>query len=121
MKLPTLSIILSSLLLAANAAPTDPEPRDTSPEALGLAKRSVSCKIINVSKYANCRSGPGTNYEVRHRAPVGQSYNFVCYKKGECYQGNCTWDKIIIDSGYVCYVNGYFTDSKCSMAALGKC
>ena len=89
MKLPTLSLILSGLLLAANAAPAELPPRDTSPEALGLAKRDqVNCKIINVSKYANCRSGPGTKDEVRHRATAGSTYLFDCYKKGECYQGN---------------------------------
>ncbi|KAG2414564.1 hypothetical protein HFD88_003755 [Aspergillus terreus] len=98
------------------------EARDVSPEALGLVKRSsVTCKIVNSSSSTvNCRSGPGFDYATTYVVNVGSSYVFNCYKSGDCYEGNCTWQRISWD-GKSCYVNGYYTDSRCTAAALGKC
>ncbi|KAL4992986.1 hypothetical protein BDV10DRAFT_198682 [Aspergillus recurvatus] len=127
---------LAALLSAALAAPTAEtsgeldvadfatpvEARDISPEALGLVKRAVRCYIVNSSSSTvNCRSGPGFDYGVVGSVTVGYSYPFNCYKSGDCYEGNCTWDQVPLSGGGVCYVNGYYTDSKCTAAALGKC
>ncbi|KAL4888342.1 hypothetical protein BDV59DRAFT_188683 [Aspergillus ambiguus] len=98
------------------------EARDISPEALGLVKRSsVTCKIVNSSSATvNCRTGPGFDYAASYVVDVGSSYTFNCYRSGDCYEGNCTWDRISWD-GKTCYVNGYYTDSRCTVAALGAC
>ncbi|KAJ5261313.1 hypothetical protein N7478_011908 [Penicillium angulare] len=88
-----------------------------------LSKRSsVSCKIINSSSaQVNCRSGPGTSYSIAGYVATGSTYTFKCYKSGSCYENNCTWDQVPLEGGGVCYVNGYYTSSACSAAALGKC
>ncbi|RJE23077.1 hypothetical protein PHISCL_04567 [Aspergillus sclerotialis] len=95
------------------------EDRYTSPEAIGLVKRDVVCKILG-SGNVNCRTGPGFKYPDSYIVTAGHRYNFDCYKSGDCYEGNCTWDRITWD-GKTCYVNGHYTDSKCSANALGKC
>jgi len=90
-------------------------------EVRDLFRRSTQyCQIVNVNSYANCRSGPGTSYPVTHWAYKGVSYAFACYKPGDCYNGNCTWDKLVWNGGY-CYVNGYLTDNNCTPARLGLC
>ncbi|RDW81625.1 uncharacterized protein DSM5745_05182 [Aspergillus mulundensis] len=93
-----------------------------SPESLGLTKRANTvCKIVNsASASVKCRSGPGFSYGVTAYVIPGKNYQFNCYKSGDCYEGNCTWQRINWD-GKSCYVNGYYTDSKCTVAALGKC
>ncbi|KAL5044993.1 hypothetical protein BDW71DRAFT_208854 [Aspergillus fruticulosus] len=97
-------------------------PVDISPEALGLEKRAKTlCKIVNSSSdKVNCRTGPGFDYPASYSVTPGKYYEFRCYKSGDCYNGNCTWQRINWD-GKTCYVNGYYTDSKCTVAALGKC
>ncbi|KAL4865319.1 hypothetical protein BDV12DRAFT_211103 [Aspergillus spectabilis] len=105
---------------AAAALPVDAS--DISPESTGLVKRAVRCYIVNSSSNTvNCRSGPGFGYSVVGSVTVGNSYPFSCYKSGDCYEGNCTWDRVPLEGGGTCYVNGYYTDSKCTAAALGKC
>ncbi|KAL2826091.1 hypothetical protein BDW59DRAFT_161215 [Aspergillus cavernicola] len=102
--------------------PLDVETRDISPEALGLEKRAnVVCSIVNSSSSSvKCRSGPGFDYGVIASVTPGKNYQFNCYKSGDCYNNNCTWQRISWD-GKNCYVNGYYTSSKCTVAALGKC
>ncbi|KAF9885031.1 hypothetical protein FE257_000762 [Aspergillus nanangensis] len=125
-QLTTLAGLLLPLLTLATPTPEPAdvpfEVRDASPEALGLTKRSATlCKIVNTgSASVNCRTGPGFDYPASFGVGPGKSYSFSCYKTGDCYEGNCTWDRISWD-GKVCYVNGYYTDSRCTIAALGKC
>ncbi|KAF9468188.1 hypothetical protein BDZ94DRAFT_1247408 [Collybia nuda] len=90
----------------------------TNDESARLFKRAtVTCAIVNTdSTSVNCRSGPGTGYSIVNHLTAGSVHSFTCYKKGECYEGNCTWDK----TGN-CYVNGYYTDGYCTAAALGLC
>ncbi|KAL2816705.1 hypothetical protein BJX63DRAFT_430088 [Aspergillus granulosus] len=98
------------------------DTRDISPEAIGLEKRSNAvCKIVNSSSSrVKCRKGPGFSYGVEAYVIPGRSYAFDCYKSGSCYNGNCTWQKITWN-GRTCYVNGYYTDGRCTVASLGKC
>ena len=79
------------------SAPADKAPKkaarpvagDTSPEAIGLTKRTnVNCYIVNVDNYANCRSGPGTGYDITGAVYEGDLYTFQCYEPGECFDGN---------------------------------
>ncbi|KAJ6071004.1 hypothetical protein N7467_012323 [Penicillium canescens] len=107
----------------AEAQPAEPVPAEQVPRSLDeVSKRSsIGCKIVNSSSdKVNCRSGPGTSYPVVAYVFPGTTYTFNCYKSGDCYEGNCTWDRVNY-SGGVCYVNGYYTSSACSTAALGKC
>ncbi|KAH7150644.1 hypothetical protein DER46DRAFT_398826 [Fusarium sp. MPI-SDFR-AT-0072] len=85
-----------------------------------FARSTRKCKIVNVSNRAFCRSGPGTNYLIKYSVYKGQEYKFDCYKKGTCYEGNCTWDRLLHAEGYY-YVSSAYTDSRCTKAALRKC
>ncbi|KAL4787193.1 hypothetical protein BJX76DRAFT_354380 [Aspergillus varians] len=117
-----LTTLMSILLPIATLAMPAPDAIDISPAALGLEKRANTvCKIVNSSSSSvKCRTGPGFNYAVKASVIPGKSYQFNCYKSGDCYEGNCTWQRINWD-GKTCYVNGYYTDSRCTVAALGKC
>lgn len=53
-----------------------------------FARSTQSCKIMNVNDYANCRTGPSTSYPAPWRALKGVAYQFTCYEKGECFDGN---------------------------------
>ncbi|KAL3461797.1 hypothetical protein BJX64DRAFT_288979 [Aspergillus heterothallicus] len=98
------------------------DTRDLSVESTGLEKRSNAvCKIVNTSSsHVKCRKGPGFSYGTEAWVLPGHSYAFDCYKSGSCYNGNCTWQKITWN-GRTCYVNGYYTDKRCTVASLGKC
>ncbi|KAL2793296.1 hypothetical protein BJX66DRAFT_306464 [Aspergillus keveii] len=100
----------------------DARDADISPEAIGLEKRDRAiCKIVNSgSARVKCRKGPGFSYGIEAYVIPGKAYGFDCYKKGSCYKGNCTWQRITWD-GRTCYVNGYYTNNKCTIASLGKC
>jgi uncharacterized membrane protein len=76
---------------ATGAAPTPIEARQSKAdlEVRALFERSTArCKIVNVSSYANCRSGPGTGYAATHIVRKGEEFVFDCYKKGTCVEGN---------------------------------
>lgn len=95
--LPLSAIAAPAPVEAAAAAAAAPTPlaeanegivaRDTSPEALGLVKRAVRCKILGTST-VKCRNGPGFNYAADHYVTSGEYWTFDCYKSGDCYQGN---------------------------------
>ena len=75
--------------LAAAPAPVDDEmSTPTQPRAPVVTYFSTTCKIVNVSTYANCRTGPGTNYPTKFTVAGGSSYSFDCYKRGTCVDGN---------------------------------
>ncbi|OJJ56858.1 hypothetical protein ASPSYDRAFT_47134 [Aspergillus sydowii CBS 593.65] len=118
MKFLKFSVPLISLLpVLATAAPlSDPV------EGTGLEKRrkAQTCKIINVDHYVNCRYEPYLDAGEIFGFPNGDKLTFACYKKGDCFNGVCTWDQITY-LGTTCYVNGYFTDSNCSSKKLPKC
>ncbi|KFX96206.1 hypothetical protein V490_03470 [Pseudogymnoascus sp. VKM F-3557] len=122
--------------------------RDEEAEEVGLVPRATrTCKIVNVVTTVSCRWNPwhaGWNGKsaVRVDFKPSTSHNFECYAVGECIGGNwlvltpparalvfefvdkvadedkSTWDWV---PKYGCYVPGYYTDSKCTMAALGRC
>ncbi|PLN75727.1 hypothetical protein BDW42DRAFT_33253 [Aspergillus taichungensis] len=99
------------------------DSRHTSSESFGLGKRAnQSCKIVNTeSEYVKCRSGPGFSHDIQAVVYPAKRYKFTCYKSGDCYENNCTWDAVKMSNGKYCYVNGYYTDDKCTAAALGQC
>ncbi|KFX95098.1 hypothetical protein O988_05971 [Pseudogymnoascus sp. VKM F-3808] len=98
--------------------------RDEEAEEAGLVPRATrTCKIVNVVTTVSCRWNPwhagwNGNSAVRVDFKPSTSHSFECYAVGECIGGNCTWDWV---PKYGCYVPGYYTDSKCTMAALGRC
>ncbi|OJJ05774.1 hypothetical protein ASPVEDRAFT_45271 [Aspergillus versicolor CBS 583.65] len=106
----------------ANPIENENEPRDIRPAALGLEKRArVSCKIVNTDSAAvNCRYKPSLSSSVIARIPRGSTHTFYCYKRGDCYNGNCTWDQMFYRE-QICYINGYYTGSSCTAKALGVC
>ncbi|KAL4884016.1 hypothetical protein BJY04DRAFT_215892 [Aspergillus karnatakaensis] len=131
MKLAALSFALGVLSLAAAAPAPEPatEPAviahpepNTSGEAPTLEKRkkAQSCKIINADTYANCRMAPYLDGNEIFGLKRGETLVFACKTKGDCYNGNCTWDQITL-YGTTCYVNGYFTDGNCSTDKLPAC
>ncbi|OJD10883.1 hypothetical protein AJ78_08225 [Emergomyces pasteurianus Ep9510] len=85
-------------------------------------RRAQSCKIVNLSKdeYVNCRYAPTTKAGQIFAFSQGQKRIFSCKKKGQCINGNCTWDRITL-YGTTCYVSGYYTDNNCSSKRLPKC
>ncbi|KFY70175.1 hypothetical protein V499_09396 [Pseudogymnoascus sp. VKM F-103] len=107
-------LLLPATILAVPAA-------ESSTEQCQVIK-AISCKVINISAgtTANCRTGPGTDYPVAKKVDAGSKHAFSCYKKGECVNGNCTWDQLHYDGGS-CFLSGSLTDSSCSIAALGPC
>lgn len=57
-------------------------------EPAGLFKRA-QCSIIGNDGPVACRSGPARRFaQVGNRLPVGSTYTFSCYKRGECVFGN---------------------------------
>ncbi|RFU35639.1 hypothetical protein B7463_g732, partial [Scytalidium lignicola] len=107
---------------AAPVALEEGDPATSTPiSARDLFERSSqTCKIINVSTYVNCRTGPSTSYPAPWIAHEGDSYTFQCYERGECVDGNCTWDKLVWNGGH-CFINGAYTDNHCTIARLGAC
>ncbi|KAL5352284.1 hypothetical protein ACLOAV_002231 [Pseudogymnoascus australis] len=100
--------------------------RDRAAEDVGLVTRAlVNCAIVNVATTVGCRwypwhtgwNGKGTSTEITEFGP-GTKHDFDCYQIGECIGGNCTWDWA---TNWGCYVPGYYTDSKCTKAKLGRC
>ncbi|KAL4998439.1 hypothetical protein BDV10DRAFT_185261 [Aspergillus recurvatus] len=115
------NFLLALLPLSTLAMPTPnadnsmpAPPTDLTPRAL------TTCRVINTDSEVNCRAGPGFDYAVRTHVYPNGIYDFSCYKSGDCYNGNCTWQKVSFGT-FSCYVNGYYTDSRCTVAALGKC
>ncbi|KAJ6783092.1 hypothetical protein PWT90_08618 [Aphanocladium album] len=104
---------ISLWLLPATALGTTPTTTDE-PSACAAARNPAQtyheCNILHST--VNCRSGPSLGSRVVRSLTVGKTYKFGCYKRGDCYQDNCTWD---YDIDHDCYVNGYYTSSLCSI------
>ncbi|KAL2871368.1 putative MBL2-like secreted peptide [Aspergillus lucknowensis] len=107
-------------LLALTTAAPVAEPDAESSSALEKRKSAQSCEIINVDHAANCRYGPSLDAGEIFGLTKGSTYTFACKAKGDCFNGNCTWDQVTL-YGTTCYVNGYFTDSNCSSSKLPAC
>ncbi|KFX94382.1 hypothetical protein O988_06338 [Pseudogymnoascus sp. VKM F-3808] len=120
MKFSSTSLTLLFLPLLSLASPVAVTPKDVSetPEDALFTRKVEYCQIVNVSSTVNCRAGPGTGYASKGSIPNGVSFHFSCYKRGECVNGNCTWDYAV---DYQCYINGYYTSSQCTIANLGPC
>ncbi|KAL3483637.1 hypothetical protein BJX62DRAFT_244721 [Aspergillus germanicus] len=88
---------------------------------LGALGTSQWCTIINASSKVNCRAGPSLNSKVIRQLTPGKDYYFQCYKRGDCYNENCTWDRHIAPGVTDCYVNGYLTDNHCTMGMNPRC
>ncbi|KFY18938.1 hypothetical protein V493_08242 [Pseudogymnoascus sp. VKM F-4281 (FW-2241)] len=116
-----LSITAALLLLPASILAV-PVAESSNEQCHVVALSAISCKVVgvNAGSSANCRTGPGTEYPVVKKVDGDSKHLFSCYKKGECIDGNCTWDQLHYDGGS-CFLSGSLTDSGCSMAALGEC
>ncbi|KAJ0123776.1 hypothetical protein N8I77_010734 [Diaporthe amygdali] len=88
-----------------------------------LFRRNINCSIINASNTVNCRSCASTDCSVVTTFKAGSTHSFKCAVKGECVTvngvTNCSWDKADRTLATDCWVNGYYTSSGCTLAALG--
>ncbi|KAG8162864.1 hypothetical protein KVR01_007342 [Diaporthe batatas] len=96
------------------------EKRDDPTE---LFRRNIDCNIIGGSSTVNCRKCPNTSKDcpVITTFKVGSSHSFKCAQKGECVTingvTNCSWDKADRTLAKDCWVNGYYTDSRCTLGS----
>ncbi|KAK4203628.1 hypothetical protein QBC40DRAFT_316403 [Triangularia verruculosa] len=91
--------------------------------AFSLGKREIQvCEIVGSSSSVNCRAGPNTSSSIVRKLSKGNTYAFSCVTSGECVviggATNCGWD---YSYSLACYVNGHYTDGKCTQARLGWC
>ncbi|KAI5464252.1 hypothetical protein BGZ63DRAFT_401218 [Mariannaea sp. PMI_226] len=94
---PVSSIICLALPFLASAAPI-------------IEKREM-CNVFNNDGAVKCRSGPHFDAKVVTTIGDGDGWDFSCYKAGDCYEGNCTWD---YNWELKCYINGYYTSDQCN-------
>ncbi|KAI9928689.1 hypothetical protein ASPWEDRAFT_149298 [Aspergillus wentii DTO 134E9] len=84
-----------------------------------VKRKETECTIVSHGDgWVNCRRQPRVNGEYWGKVQNGVKSDYLCYAIGDCYEGNCTWDWNF-DMG--CYINGYYTSSKCSTDNLPKC
>jgi hypothetical protein len=89
-----LSLLPLTLVAADSHRPVAVEEGDPSvspviiPAELFERATLVTCSIINVSSYVNCRDGPGTANKIIATARNGDKYKFSWFAKGECINGN---------------------------------
>ncbi|KAH8696711.1 hypothetical protein BGW36DRAFT_381504 [Talaromyces proteolyticus] len=126
-----------AMLLATGAMASEP---------LSLEKRGQEyCAIVNAPDGVHCRRAPSLSASISYTFQQGATDLYTCYDEGDCYDGNwyvlvsrvrllkcrfspsryesssnisSTWDYA---SDFHCFVNGYFTDNKCTKASLGPC
>ncbi|KAL2131492.1 hypothetical protein VTI74DRAFT_4957 [Chaetomium olivicolor] len=88
-------------------------------------RKDVTCQLQGGAKEVNCRAGPGTNYKVVEQLGMWSSWVFSCVKSGECVniggKINCGWHYISYIGNNGCYINGHYTDDRCTLASLGRC
>lgn len=62
----------------------------SSPRSAGklFARSKQICKIVDVSSYLHCRTGPSTKYAAHYAVRGGQRWQFSCYSVGQCIDGN---------------------------------
>jgi len=65
----------------------------------------------------NCRSGPGTNYEVKKTYPKNKDISITCQTAGTAVSGNVIWDK----TSDGCYVSDYYVKTGISGYVTDKC
>ncbi|KAL5044729.1 hypothetical protein BDW71DRAFT_185695 [Aspergillus fruticulosus] len=109
-------VILSTLLpLSVLSMPTTPDSSSS------LFEREKKCTITGASK-VNCRAEWNTSSTIKRKLSKGSSYTFDCFVTGERViidgVSNASWQYI---GSLGCYVNGHYTDSKCTSQALGRC
>ncbi|KAL6232399.1 hypothetical protein BDW75DRAFT_242982 [Aspergillus navahoensis] len=87
----------------------------TTPDsASSLFEREKKCTITGASK-VNCRAERNTSSTIKHKLNKGSSYTFDCFVTDEPViidgVSNASWQYI---GSLGCYVNGHYTDSKCT-------
>ncbi|KAL2263945.1 hypothetical protein VTK26DRAFT_4132 [Humicola hyalothermophila] len=124
------TLLIGALLPASLMASPTPEMGDhvtvaggaLDPRARHQFTRPQQCEITRVSRAVNCRDGPGTKYRVKHSLKRGRPHPFWCVQSGECVTingfRNCGWHYV---KDLDCFVNGHYTDNRCTTARMGKC
>ena len=70
-----------------------------------------------VTDDVNCRSGPGTSFDVQKTYPKGQDVSVTCQAPGTSVNGDTLWDKTSDD----CYVSDYYVHTGTSNYVTTKC
>lgn len=77
-----LSLLTPTLLLAS------PTPVTTPSNRLMIRNNLLTCAIVNVSTYVNCREDPNSSSASKGKYKDGSKHNFGCYAIGQCVDGN---------------------------------
>ncbi|KAH8769094.1 hypothetical protein F5883DRAFT_553553 [Diaporthe sp. PMI_573] len=97
------------------------EKRDEPKE---LFRRNIDCNIVGDATTVNCRSCASTSCDIVTKFDVGSKHSFKCAVLGDCVtingKRNCSWDKADRTLAKDCWVSGHYTDSRCTLAALGS-
>ncbi|KAK0713583.1 glycoside hydrolase family 24 protein [Lasiosphaeria miniovina] len=70
-----------------------------------------------IGDVVNCRSGPGTSYDVKRTYKEGQDVKLTCQTPGEVINGVKLWDKTTDG----CYVSDYYVKTGTSDYVASKC
>jgi uncharacterized protein YgiM (DUF1202 family) len=70
-----------------------------------------------VTDDVNCRSGPGTSFDVQKTYPKGQDVSVTCQAPGTNTNGDTLWDK----TSDGCYVSDYYVHTGTSNYVTTKC
>ncbi|KAK1829791.1 hypothetical protein QBC39DRAFT_310476 [Podospora conica] len=125
MKFTVLPILFALAGAAPNPSPANGTDAAAEPLDIRAISRPQSCAIVGGSSTVNCRGGPSTKHGVKLKLTRGRTYSFWCVYNGrnrECVTVggavNCGWHYL---RDYGCYVNGHYTDNRCTLARMGSC
>jgi uncharacterized protein YgiM (DUF1202 family) len=97
------SLLVAALLPSGLLAAADP---DETLDSRAAIVRPQSCAIVGSSTWVNCRTGPGTKYNVRTRLRKGTVHPFWCVVSAQCISvdGSTNWYGL---SSSPCWVTFY--------------
>ncbi|KAI8320887.1 hypothetical protein GQ54DRAFT_340290 [Martensiomyces pterosporus] len=85
--------------------------------ALLLLVSMTDAYAIYKGSVVNCRSGPGTNYNVVRTYNQGDNVSLSCQTTGASVNGNNVWDKTTAG----CYVSDYYVKTGSSSFVTSRC
>ncbi|KAJ2851891.1 hypothetical protein IWW36_000664 [Coemansia brasiliensis] len=83
---------------------------------IGMVSMSNAYEIYKATA-VNCRSGPGTNYEVIKTYTTEDDISLKCQASGEVIKGNTLWDKTTDG----CYISDYYLHTGSNGYVAKKC
>ncbi|KKY31455.1 putative mannose binding [Diaporthe ampelina] len=137
-----IKFIVASMALAISASPIDQQGadlvnREATPDGWvevaassekrddpnQLFRRDFDCAITGSSVSVQCRECTSDDCDIVTTYRVGEIKNFKCAARGQCVTldgvTDCTWGKVDRKLRKDCWVNNVYTDSGCTLEALG--